>query len=45
MLHGNAETLGLALLAEKPQHGYQLHKELATRSLKSPGGAGVPACD
>jgi DNA-binding PadR family transcriptional regulator len=32
MLHGNAETLVLALLAEKPQHGYQLRKELATRS-------------
>jgi len=32
MLHGNAETLVLALLARQPQHGYQLRKELATRS-------------
>ncbi len=32
MLHGNAETLVLALLAEKPQHGYQIRKELASRS-------------
>jgi DNA-binding PadR family transcriptional regulator len=32
MLHGNAETLVLALLAESPQHGYQLRKELAARS-------------
>jgi PadR family transcriptional regulator, regulatory protein PadR len=32
MLHGNAETLALALLARKSQHGYQLHKELASRS-------------
>jgi PadR family transcriptional regulator PadR len=32
MLHGNAETLVLALLAGKSQHGYQLRKELAARS-------------
>jgi DNA-binding PadR family transcriptional regulator len=32
MLHGNAETLVLGLLAENAQHGYQLRKELATRS-------------
>lgn len=32
MLHGNAETLVLALLARQPQHGYQIRKELATRS-------------
>ena len=32
MLHGNAETLVLALLAEKPQHGYQIRKKLAARS-------------
>lgn len=32
MLYGNAETLLLAALAAKPQHGYQLRKELATRS-------------
>jgi DNA-binding PadR family transcriptional regulator len=32
MLHGNAETLVLALLAEKPQHGYQIRKESASRS-------------
>ena len=32
LLHGNAETLVLALLAEQPQHGYQLRRELATRS-------------
>lgn len=32
MLHGNAETLVLALLAEDEQYGYQLRKELATRS-------------
>lgn len=32
MLHGNTETLVLALLAEDPQHGYQLRKELATQS-------------
>lgn len=32
MLHGNAETLVLALLARQPQHGYQIRKELASRS-------------
>ncbi len=32
MLHGNAETLVLALLAWQPQHGYQIRKELAARS-------------
>ena len=32
MLHGNAETLVLALLAEDEQYGYQMRKELATRS-------------
>ena len=32
MLHGNAETLVLALLAEKPRHGYGIRKELAARS-------------
>jgi len=32
MLHGNAETLGLALLAEDEQYGYQIRKDLATRS-------------
>jgi PadR family transcriptional regulator, regulatory protein PadR len=32
MLHGNAETLVLALLARQPQHVYQIRKELAARS-------------
>ena len=32
MLHGNAETLVLALLARQPQHGYQIRKDLAARS-------------
>jgi PadR family transcriptional regulator, regulatory protein PadR len=32
MLHGNADTLVLALLAQQPQHGYQIRKELAARS-------------
>jgi PadR family transcriptional regulator PadR len=32
MLHGNAETLVLALLAEDEGYGYQLRKDLATRS-------------
>jgi DNA-binding PadR family transcriptional regulator len=32
MLHGNAETLVLALLAEKGCHGYRLRQELAARS-------------
>jgi len=32
MLHGNAETLVLVLLAEGEQYGYQIRKELATRS-------------
>jgi PadR family transcriptional regulator len=32
MLHGNAETLVLALLAKQSQHGYQIRKELAARS-------------
>ena len=31
-LHGQAETLVLALLARHPAHGYQLRQELATRS-------------
>jgi len=32
MLHGNAETLVLAILADRAVHGYELRKELATRS-------------
>ena len=32
MLHGNAETLVLAILADRAGHGYELRKELATRS-------------
>jgi PadR family transcriptional regulator, regulatory protein PadR len=32
MLHGNAETLVLALLVEKGCHGYRLRQELAARS-------------
>ena|SRR6266496_5843941 len=32
MLHGNAETLVLALLAEDEGYGYQIRKDLATRS-------------
>jgi PadR family transcriptional regulator PadR len=32
LLHGNAETLVLALLAVDQSHGYQLRKELAARS-------------
>ena len=32
MLHGNTETLVLALLAEEEQYGYQMRKELASRS-------------
>jgi DNA-binding PadR family transcriptional regulator len=32
MLHGNAETLVLALLAEKSWHGYRLRQELAART-------------
>ncbi len=32
MLHGNAETLVLALLAQKGCHGYRLRLELARRS-------------
>lgn len=32
MLHGNAETLVLALLAEDEQYGYRMRKDLATRS-------------
>lgn len=32
MLHGNAETLVLALLAQDESYGYQLRKELAWRS-------------
>ena len=32
MLHGNAETLVLALLAEDEQYGYRMRRELATRS-------------
>ncbi|SRR6266508_2568080 len=32
MLHGNAETLVLALLAEEEGYGYQIRKDLAARS-------------
>ena len=32
MLHGNAETLVLALLAEGEGYGYQIRKDLAERS-------------
>ena len=32
MLHGNAETLVLALLAEDESYGYQMRRELAERS-------------
>jgi PadR family transcriptional regulator, regulatory protein PadR len=32
LLHGNAETLVLSLLAEGDSHGYQLWKDLADRS-------------
>jgi PadR family transcriptional regulator PadR len=32
MLHGNAETLVLALLAEYEGYGYQIRKDLAARS-------------
>ena len=32
MLHGNAETLVLALLSEDEQYGYQMRKELAEQS-------------
>lgn len=32
LLHGNAETLVLALLAEREIYGYQLRKDLAERS-------------
>jgi DNA-binding PadR family transcriptional regulator len=32
MLHGNAETLVLAILVDRPCHGYEIRKELATRS-------------
>jgi PadR family transcriptional regulator len=32
LLHGNAETLVLALLARGECHGYQIRKELAVRS-------------
>ena len=32
LLHGNAETLVLALLAEGECYGYQIRKELALRS-------------
>ena len=32
LLHGNVETLILALLAEAPSHGYQLRWTLADRS-------------
>ena len=32
LLHGNAETLVLALLAENESYGYQIRKELAVRS-------------
>ena len=32
MLHGNAETLVLALIAEDEGYGYQIRKDLAVRS-------------
>jgi PadR family transcriptional regulator len=32
LVHGNAETLVLAVLAGKECHGYQIRKELARRS-------------
>ena len=32
MLYGNAETLVLAVLADRACHGYELRKELSTRS-------------
>jgi DNA-binding PadR family transcriptional regulator len=32
MFHGNAETLVLAILADRDCHGYELRKELAARS-------------
>jgi DNA-binding PadR family transcriptional regulator len=32
LLHGNVETLVLALLAEKRRHGYELRQALAERS-------------
>jgi len=32
MLHGNTETLVLAVLADGKSHGYQVRKELAQRS-------------
>jgi len=32
MLHGNAETLVLALLAKNESYGYQMRRELAERS-------------
>jgi DNA-binding PadR family transcriptional regulator len=32
MFHGNAETLVLAILADRHCHGYELRKELAARS-------------
>ncbi|MGA2220931.1 MAG: PadR family transcriptional regulator [Verrucomicrobiia bacterium] len=32
MLHGNAETLVLAILADGKSYGYQIRKELALRS-------------
>lgn len=32
LLHGNAETLVLVLLAQSESYGYQLRKELALRS-------------
>jgi len=32
MLHGNAETLVLALLAQGEGYGYQIRKDLAARS-------------
>ena len=32
LLHGNAETLVLALLAEREGYGYQIRKDLAERS-------------
>jgi PadR family transcriptional regulator PadR len=32
MFHGNAETLVLAILADRDCHGYELRKELVARS-------------
>lgn len=32
LIHGNVETLVLAILADRACHGYELRKELSTRS-------------